>query len=152
MATVCLWVQMEARVFQIISGLSRIREKKKKKRKVLAKSRQPEANLRHFTWESNHIFKLGRCFIQRNSHATDFWAKSLFRVQDLINIQQNAEARQTRLRPCHLEPCRNLPRSADPTALSDISRRVLIKSRVFSLPGKNLITTTQKSVEQRSVL
>lgn len=110
----------------------------------MAKSRQPEANLRHFTWESNHIFKLGRCFIQRNSHATDFWAKSLFRVQDLINIQQNAEARQTRLRPCHLEPCRNLPRSADPTALSDISRRVLIKSRVFSLPGKNLITTTQK--------
>lgn len=35
MATVCLWVQMEAGVFQIISGLSRIREKKGEREKFL---------------------------------------------------------------------------------------------------------------------
>lgn len=33
-----------------------------------------------------------------------------------------------------LNPLVISPRAADPTPLSDISRRVLIKSRVFSLP------------------
>lgn len=50
MATVCLWVQMEAGVFQIISGLSRIREKKKKKEregKVFEKLKMSE-NIMHF--------------------------------------------------------------------------------------------------------
>lgn len=38
MATLCLWVQMEAGVFQIISGLSRIRKKKKEEREKFLKN------------------------------------------------------------------------------------------------------------------
>lgn len=96
---------------------------------------------------------LGTCVHQENHLSSNFLAKSLFRVQKLINRERNADARRTRFRLCHLEPSRNLPRATDPTALSDISHRVLIKSRVFSLPRKKkLITTTQKSVEQQSVL
>lgn len=52
------------------------------------------------------------------------------------NTRQSADARQTPFCSCHLEPSRNLCCAADPTALSDILHRVLIKCFLIAYKKK----------------